>query len=97
MLENQKKGQNEQGFINLKAIHSMQVGGSIQSVLKDLRNARGEAEHLAKVVNDKRKDLIAQSAAKSVSLPLKEESFDSNNVVNVKASENASEVKKEAA
>lgn len=72
-----------QGFVNLRAIHELQVGGSIQSLLRDIRSTKIQLDQLFSDLNaekkkfDEQKKIKAEQVVETIAspeiAPLKEE------------------------
>ena len=65
-----------QGFVNLKAIHDIQVSGSIQTMLRDVRSIRAELEQIIKDASKAKFELSRQN--KKIEKDVSAESGDIN-------------------
>ena len=68
-----------QGFVNLRAIHELQVGGSIQSLLRDIRSTKIQLEQLQSDLNAEKRKIELKKEAESkpvVSEPKNEASIE---------------------
>ena len=54
-----------QGFVNLRAIHELQVGGSIQALLRDIRSTKIQLEQLQSELNAEKRKLELKKEAES--------------------------------
>ena len=50
-----EQNKNSGGFINLKRIHEIQVGGAVQALIRDLRSTRIQLEHILVEANKVKK------------------------------------------